>query len=104
MRRFMLASLTSLVTLSGITISLQAQGWIMPRPCGIGILPAERAPIQTCQPTIVRTHSDVRVELTDRVLHYDVEERFVNRGAMIGEADYYFPLPPNAAFQSLSLS
>lgn len=104
MRRFILASLSSLVSLSGFSVSLQAQGWILPRPCVIRVLPADRAPVQTCQPTIVRSHSDVRVELTYRVLHYDVEERYVNRGAMIGEADYYFPLPPNAAFQSLSLS
>ena len=104
MRRFILASLCSLLNLCGFTTLVDAQGWIIPRPCGIGILPAEHAPLQSCQPTVVRTHSDVRAQLTDRVLHYDVEERFINRGAMVGEADYYFPLPPNAAFQDLSLS
>jgi Ca-activated chloride channel family protein len=61
-------------------------------------------PIRDCRPNIVRTHSDVRVELADRVLRYDVEERFVNRGATVGEADYLFPLPNNAAFQDLKLS
>jgi Ca-activated chloride channel family protein len=61
-------------------------------------------PIRTCRPDIVRSHSDVRVELADRVLKYDVEERFVNRGAAVGEADYLFPLPNNAAFQDLKLS
>jgi Ca-activated chloride channel family protein len=61
-------------------------------------------PIRDCRPNVVRTHSDVRVELVDRVLKYDVEERFMNRGATVGEADYLFPLPSNAAFQDLKLS
>ena len=46
----------------------------------------------------------MRVELADHVLRYEVEERFVNRGATLGEADYLFPLPTNAAFQDLALS
>jgi Ca-activated chloride channel family protein len=32
-----------------------------------------------------------------------VEETFVNRGGGIGEADYLFPLPKNAAFEGLKL-
>src|SRR6185369_1395436 len=67
----------------------------------------EIRPIRECPPagpTIARTISDVRVRLDDRVLHYEVEERFVNRGGTIGEADYLFPLPKNAAFQELKLS
>src|SRR5829696_6818395 len=100
------ASLCSLVLLS-IAIPLSAQGWIIPRPCGFGIMPLEERPmppIRDCRPSIVRTRSDVRVELADRVLRYEVEERFVNRGGTIGEADYVFPLPNNAAFQDLKLS
>ena len=61
----------------------------------------------TCDPVlaqVVRTRSDVRVELRDRVLRYEVEERFVNRGGTIGEADYVFPLPKGAAFRDLKLS
>jgi Ca-activated chloride channel family protein len=46
----------------------------------------------------------VRVELVDRVLRYEIDERFVNRGSTIGEADYLFPLPKGAAFQDLKLS
>jgi Ca-activated chloride channel family protein len=86
---------------------LKAQGWIVPRPCGIGIMPVDdrpMPPIRDCRPNVVRTRSDVRVELADRVLRYEVEERFVNRGATLGEADYLFPLPANAAFQDLKLS
>src|SRR5207248_2111795 len=32
------------------------------------------------------------------------EERFVNNGGRLGEADYMFPLPKGAAFQDLKLS
>ena len=83
-----------------------AQGWIVPRPCGVMRPMDERMPIpiRDCRPAIARTRSDVRVELADRVLHYEVEERFVNRGGTVGEADYLFPLPNNAAFQDLKLS
>jgi Ca-activated chloride channel family protein len=53
---------------------------------------------------VERTASHVRVTLQDRVLRYEVEERFVNRGGTIAEADYVFPLPKNAAFEDLKLS
>ena len=54
---------------------------------------------------IVRTRSDVRARLdAGRALHYEVEERFVNRGGVVGEADYMFPLPKGAAFSDLKLS
>jgi Ca-activated chloride channel family protein len=84
-----------------------AQGWIIPRRCGTGVFPADVRPsisVMDCRPNIERTRSNVHVELADRVLRYEVEERFVNRGATIGEADYLFPLPSNAAFQDLKLS
>ena len=90
-----------------------AQGIIIPR-CPRP-LPVERPfpdrpierPIVEClpaRPQVVRTRSDIRVELRDRVLRYEVEERFVNQGGLIGEADYVFPLPKGAAFRDLKLS
>jgi Ca-activated chloride channel family protein len=69
-------------------------------------------PCPTCEPrrcprpdlpAIERRASNVDVELRDGVLHYEVEETFVNRGGGIGEADYLFPLPRNAAFEGLKL-
>ena len=81
-----------------------AQGVLIDRRC-IQLRPVEPA-IAPCRPTeagVVRTRTDVRVRLTDRVLRYEVEETFVNRGGRIGEADYVFPLPKNAAFQDLQL-
>ena len=82
------------------------QGWIIPRPCRPPL------PCPTCEPrrcprpdlpAIERRASNVDVELRDGVLHYEVEETFVNRGGGIGEADYLFPLPKNAAFEGLKL-
>src|SRR6185312_6872457 len=65
---------------------------------------ARPLPACDCRPNITRTQSDVRVELVDRVLRYEVDERFVNRGGTVAEADYLFPLPNGAAFQDLKLS
>src|SRR5216117_463892 len=94
--------LTAVLALA-LPAALHAQGIILPR-CP---QPRRDMPIVECLPKrsmVVRTRSDVRVELRDRVLRYEVEERFVNRGGMIGEADYVFPLPKNAAFRDLKLS
>lgn len=55
-------------------------------------------------PDVFRQNSDVRVDLVDRVLRYEITETFVNRGSRVGEADYMFPLPKDAAFQDLKLS
>jgi len=82
-----------------------AQGIVIPR-CPPP-MPRPDMPIIECLPMraqVVRTRSDVKVELRDRVLRYEVEERFVNRGGLIGEADYVFPLPKGAAFRDLKLS
>jgi len=54
-------------------------------------------------PSVIRQSSDVRVDLVDRVLRYEVTETFVNRGGRVGEADFMFPLPKGAAFQDLKL-
>ena len=80
-------------------LALTAQGTIIPRPC---------LPTRPCPPPmqwgVSRSASHVRVTMEDRVLHYEVEERFTNRGGGIAEADYIFPLPTDAAFQDLKLS
>ena len=54
-------------------------------------------------PAVFRQSSDVRVQLADRVLRYEITETFVNRGSRVGEADFMFPLPKGAAFQDLKL-
>lgn len=89
------------------------QGWVVQRTC---VMPApmpieDRArpiAIRPCDASVVRVRSDVRAELVgngaSRVVRYEVEERFVNNGGRVGEADYMFPLPKGAAFQDLKLS
>jgi len=89
------------------------QGWVVQRTC---VMPApmpieDRArpiAIRPCDASVVRGRSDVRAELVgngaSRVVRYEVEERFVNNGGRVGEADYMFPLPKGAAFQDLKLS
>jgi Ca-activated chloride channel family protein len=82
--------------------ALGAQGLIIPR-CPRP-MPGSELECRPAGQQIIRTRSDVKVELRDRVLRYEVEERFVNRGGTVGEADYVFPLPKNAAFRDLKLS
>ncbi|HSU96756.1 MAG TPA: VWA domain-containing protein, partial [Gemmatimonadaceae bacterium] len=53
---------------------------------------------------VTRSASHVTATLMDGVLHYEVDETFVNHGGRIGEADYVFPLPHDAAFSDLKLS
>src|SRR5213076_967404 len=75
----------------------------VPPPCRQG----EPCVMRSCgivSPDVVRQSSDVRVNLIDAVLRYEVTETFVNRGSRLGEADYIFPLPKGAAFQDLKLS
>lgn len=105
MRHVILATLLCLAAAPPIA----AQGWIIPRPCIMDVQSIQDdvvrpLPVRDCGANIARSRSDVRVELADHVLRYEVEERFINRGGRIGEADYIFPLPGGAAFQDLKLS
>ncbi|MEO6863858.1 MAG: hypothetical protein ABI229_00260, partial [Gemmatimonadaceae bacterium] len=85
-----------------------AQGILIPR-CGNGgeCIPLPCFPDRPCarplpwNAVVTRGTSHIRVALGDGVLHYEVDETFVNHGGRIGEADYIFPLPKNAAFADL---
>ena len=85
--------------LLALPIAIEAQGRIIPRPCP--------EPVRRCAPIVgaqvERLSSVVKVRLADRVLSYEIEEEFINRGGLVGEADYLFPLPSGAAFQDLAL-
>src|SRR5512132_1753824 len=75
----------------------------VPPPCR----PGQPCVLRACgipSPEVVRQSSDVRVNLVDRVLRYEITETFVNHGSRVGEADFMFPLPKGAAFQDLKLS
>ena len=99
-------STIALLTIVLAPLTVSGQGLIISRPCRpVDCLVAK--PCRPCPqsgPTVFRQSSDVRAELSDRVLRYEVTETFVNRGSGIGEADYVFPLPKGAAFQDLKLS
>ena len=83
--------------------ALAAQGRLIPM-CATAIPADGPRTAMPCQAQVVRTRSDVRGVLTNRVVRYTVTEEFVNRGGRLGEADYLFPLPPGAAFRDLKLS
>jgi len=92
-----------------LPLSAGAQGQLIPRLCAPPPCTNRECgdrPAIVCAPgnPIVRTSSTVRVDLRDRVLRYEVNETFLNRGPGLGEADYIFPLPAGAAFEDLSLS
>ena len=100
----------AVVAVAASAMGVEGQGWVVPRPCAMPV--EDRAqitlPVRPCDARVVRVRSDVRAELvgngSSRVVRYEIDERFVNRGGRIGEADYLFPLPKGAAFQDLKLS
>ncbi len=53
---------------------------------------------------VVRSSSRAVLTLDGRVLRYEITEKFVNRGTVVGETDYLLPLPARAAFEDLALS
>lgn len=83
--------------------ALMAQGWIIPREPGVQPICIERC-VAPRAVALERTSSNVRATLADHVIRYEVEETFRNRGGIVQEADYMYPLPAGAAFQELQLS
>lgn len=88
---------------------VQAQGRVIvplcPAPCNRGdcVVPRDRCADGNAPPRIEHRSTQVRVALADRVLRYEVIETFRNLGSTLGEADYVFPLPTNAAFEDVRL-
>jgi Ca-activated chloride channel family protein len=90
MRIRSLVPILSLVALAVSTRFLAAQGWIEPvRPGGNW--------------SVTKIRSAVSVTVHERIAQVTVEEWFQNRGAGLGEGDYHYPLPGEAAFGSFSL-
>jgi Ca-activated chloride channel homolog len=103
MRSFLLAALLAIPAYSSAQIIRDRIVPCPPPPCRMGIpCRIPDCPVQT--PGVFRQSSDVRVQLVDRVLRYEITETYVNRGNRVGEADFMFPLPKGAAFQDLKLS
>ena len=100
----LLAALSIPKLVSAQVVEGPPRGWPCPAPpCRPG-MPCVMPVCAFPSPYVVRQSSDVRVELVDRVLRYEVTETLVNRGSRVGEADFMFPLPKGAAFQDLKLS
>ncbi len=94
----------ALFTLASAPIqSAVAQGLLVPRCAEVRCRPGTSCRPCAPQGGVTRVRSDVRVELGSGVLRYEVSETFVNTGGALGEADYIFPLPRNAAFRDLRL-
>jgi Ca-activated chloride channel homolog len=104
-------SLLAIITTASLALAppptLAAQGRIITLPCPETRCIPMPCPRGVCRPnsdpTIERKSTDVRIELVSGVLRYEITEVFVNRGGRVGEADYIFPLPKDAAFQDLQL-
>lgn len=104
MRRWtVVAALSILATGPG---QATAQGELL-LPCtvtrcepGVGCVPVPPCRVGS---QVERVRSDVRAELGERVVRYEIRETFVNHGSGLGEADYLLPLPRNAAFRELRL-
>ncbi|HKR07699.1 MAG TPA: VIT domain-containing protein, partial [Gemmatimonadaceae bacterium] len=100
---FLVAAVTSTATSQIIDDIPRPLPCPVPPPCR----PGQPCIMRSCgitSPDVFRQSSDVRVDLADRVLRYEITETFVNRGGRVGEADFMFPLPKGAAFQDLKLS
>ncbi len=104
MRSFLLALVLAIPAVAGSQIIALPRPWPCPvPPCRRGE-PCTRPPCGVPFNGVARKSSDIRVNLVDRVLSYEVTETFINRGQQLGEADYMFPLPKGAALQDLKLS
>jgi len=77
-----------------------------PPPCPPDAI-CERPIEVQCAPQFAgaqRVSSHVRASLDGRIVRYEIEDRYVNRGGRPAEVDYVLPLPKGAAFENLELS
>ena len=105
LRRFLTSLLVSLSLVAPALSQLVATP---PRDCAAPCPPnATCTAVTRCRPgpaLVQRMSSRVRAELDGHVIRYEVAETYVNRGGIVGEADYMLPLPRGAAFEDLALS
>ncbi|MGH7484287.1 MAG: hypothetical protein ACREMY_01625, partial [bacterium] len=80
MRSFLFAFVLVAPALTSAQIVQEGRAWPCPMPpCRMG----QPCPMAACvapSPTVSRQSSDVRVELVDRVLRYEITETYVNHG------------------------
>ncbi len=78
---------------AGLAVPLFAQGWVdMEHRPGIAVNAA-----------ILRTSSQVRIQIDGRIARVEVEEQFRNSGGAVAEGTYLYPMPGEAVFTDFSL-
>jgi Ca-activated chloride channel family protein len=78
---------------AGLAVPLAAQGWV----------DVEQRPGNAVNPSILRTSSQVRIQIDGRIAKVEVEEQFRNAGGSIAEGTYLYPMPGEAVFTDFSL-
>lgn len=96
-----LATMPTLVAAQRHTPLLPSRPIDGPLPCGDPRIDCTSVPAPA---TVVRTATAVSASLRRGVVAWEVSQTFTNRGAVAGETEFLFPLPPGAAFDDLRLS
>ena len=98
--------LLAAVTVVAASVAAQISERPFPRPCAP--CPSDATcVVPVCVPDFpgaVRTSSQVHATLDGRIIKYEIEDRYINRGNRVAEVDYILPLPKGAAFENLELS
>ena len=88
-------------------LSAQIVDGPLPRSCApcppraqCGVAPCPQPEQQGAQ----RISSHVKATMDGRIIRYEIDERYINRGSRPAEVDYVLPLPKGAAFENLELS
>ena len=99
MRPFYRMTSAALTALTGAATLLGAQliGRPVQNSCAAGDCLPQQAGAQ-------RISSHVKATMDGRIIRYEIDERYVNRGGRPAEVDYILPLPKGAAFENLELS
>lgn len=111
MRPFLRATAVVLASILGGAATVRAQvtdELRRPQPCA-PCPPRARCivapcPPQTKFPGAERISSHVRASMDGRIVRYEIDDRYVNRGGRVAEVDYVLPLPKGAAFENIELS
>lgn len=111
MRPILRATAALLAVLVGGATTLRAQvsdELRRPQPCA-PCPPRAQCIVAPCPPQqqfpgAVRISSHVRATMDGRIIRYEIDDRYVNRGGRVAEVDYVLPLPKGAAFENLELS
>ncbi|MEO8201039.1 MAG: VIT domain-containing protein [Gemmatimonadota bacterium] len=86
-------TLVAAILAAGLAAPLAAQGWV----------DVEHRPGIPVNTSVLRTSSQVRVQIDGRIAKVEVEEQFRNAGGSMAEGTYLYPMPGEAVFTDFSL-